>query len=247
MKMDNMVKILEKQGFKAQKDYDPRGRVYIFTISKDGCELKRNFYYPEFTDYRNVDTAQRNFLKNLVNSFNNRYSAEHPEKEKPMKNIDWKTRSIDIDFGSANNVLPVVTAKVDGIVHQMVGSLSPTDIGNMLDDVLNGQGSLSLNPPQIKDVIFNPPATIVFWTDNTKTVVKAQAGEPFDAEKGLAMAYMKKTMGNKGNYFNTVKKWTENYSVEETYLDEVFKRIKDEIDNLVRMAILAGEGKADET
>ena len=25
--------------------------------------------------------------------------------------------------------------------------------------------------PTIKDVIFNPPATIVFWSDNTKTVV----------------------------------------------------------------------------
>ena len=39
----------------------------------------------------------------------------------------------------------------------------------------------------IKKVIFNPPATIVFWKDDTKTVVKAQ-GEAFDPEKGLAMA-----------------------------------------------------------
>lgn len=62
----------------------------------------------------------------------------------------------------------------------------------------------------IKNVIFNPPATIVFWTDGTKTVVKA-SNEEFDAEKGLAMAYTKKILGNKGHYFETVKKWVKPY------------------------------------
>lgn len=41
--------------------------------------------------------------------------------------------------------------------------------------------------PTIKKVIFNPPATIVIWADGKKTVVKAH-NEPFDPEKGLAMA-----------------------------------------------------------
>lgn len=58
----------------------------------------------------------------------------------------------------------------------------------------------------IKDVIFNDPATIVMWSDGTKTVVKA-VNEPFDKEKGLAMAIAKKALGNKGNYYNQFKKW----------------------------------------
>ena len=40
----------------------------------------------------------------------------------------------------------------------------------------------------INKVIFNDPATIVFWKDGTKTVVKRQEGAEFDPEKGLAMA-----------------------------------------------------------
>ena len=48
----------------------------------------------------------------------------------------------------------------------------------------------------IKDVRFSPPATIVFWSDNTKTVVKAQGGEPFDAEKGLMACIIKRITGN---------------------------------------------------
>ena len=57
----------------------------------------------------------------------------------------------------------------------------------------------------IKKVIFNDPATIIFWTDGTKTTVKAD-NEPFDPEKGMAMAIAKKALGNKGNYFEVFKK-----------------------------------------
>lgn len=61
--------------------------------------------------------------------------------------------------------------------------------------------------PEIKNVIFNDPATIVFWEDGTKTVVKCQDGDEFDPEKGLAMAIAKKAYGNKGSYCNKLKKW----------------------------------------
>ena len=62
------------------------------------------------------------------------------------------------------------------------------------------------NPYEPEKVIFNDPATIVFWKDGTKTVVKA-VYEPFDKEKGLAMAIAKKALGNKGEYFNVFKKF----------------------------------------
>ena len=62
------------------------------------------------------------------------------------------------------------------------------------------------NIPEIKSVIYNDPATIVFWKDGTKTVVKCK-NEKFDPEKGLAMAFSKKMLGNKGNYYNVFKKW----------------------------------------
>lgn len=64
--------------------------------------------------------------------------------------------------------------------------------------------------PEILDVIFNEPATIVFWADGTKTVVKAIYDE-FDPEKGLAMAIAKKALGNRGSYFNIIKRWTDEY------------------------------------
>ena len=67
-----------------------------------------------------------------------------------------------------------------------------------------------LTVPEILDVVFNGPATIIFWADGTKTVVKAIYDE-FDPEKGLAMVIAKKALGNKGNYFNVIKRWTDEY------------------------------------
>lgn len=62
------------------------------------------------------------------------------------------------------------------------------------------------DPLQIKKVIYNAPATIVLWADGTKTVVKC-TNEEFDPEKGLAMAIAKKALGNRGNYYETFKKF----------------------------------------
>ena len=81
----------------------------------------------------------------------------------------------------------------------------PIDIYRNILNSTYGIGSLRI--PEIKNVIFNDPATIVFWEDGTKTVVKCQDGDEFDPEKGLAMAIVKKAYGNKGSYCNKMKKW----------------------------------------
>lgn len=58
-----------------------------------------------------------------------------------------------------------------------------------------------------REVIYNDPATIVFWEDGTKTVVKCQPGDSFSKELGLAMAFVKKVHGNVGNYNDVFRKW----------------------------------------
>lgn len=59
----------------------------------------------------------------------------------------------------------------------------------------------------IKKVIFNNPATIILWSDGTKTVVKCQEGDEFDKELGMAMAISKKYFNNEGNFNEQFKKW----------------------------------------
>ena len=63
--------------------------------------------------------------------------------------------------------------------------------------------------PEVKNVIFSGPCTIVQWTDGDKTMVRCE-NEDFDKEKGLAMAIAKKFLGtnkNKSNYYDIFEKW----------------------------------------
>lgn len=43
--------------------------------------------------------------------------------------------------------------------------------------------------------VINGPATILFWQDGTKTIVKCNKDDEFDAQKGYLMAFFEKTTG----------------------------------------------------
>ena len=88
---------------------------------------------------------------------------------------------------------------------------------------------------EITKVIFNNPATIVFWSDGKKTVVKCAGDEAFDEEKGLAMAISKRVLGNHGNYYNEFKKWLpkiENSENQKPFIDTV--KVFDDIGEMIR-------------
>lgn len=78
-------------------------------------------------------------------------------------------------------------------------------------ELINAIQSIGTSPStDIKDVIFNDPATIIIWEDGSKTVVKAE-NEEFDPEKGLAMAISKRMLGNKYDYYDIFKKYVGRY------------------------------------
>ena len=103
---------------------------------------------------------------------------------------------------------------------------------------INGTAIIPLSQqklkPQIKDVIFNDPATIVFWSDGTKTVVKTQDNEMgdheiYDPEKGLAMAIAKKALGNNREYYHTFLHWLKQYEKDNAATKEICKNLKDKL------------------
>lgn len=52
------------------------------------------------------------------------------------------------------------------------------------------------NKTDVKRIIHNDPATIVFWADGTKTVVKCMDGEKYDRYAGFCAALAKKVYGS---------------------------------------------------
>ena len=67
-----------------------------------------------------------------------------------------------------------------------------------------GMCSVPITPkkPIPKKVIFSGPATTILWWDGTKTTVKCARHDIYDEEVGIAMCYLKKILGNKGNFNN---------------------------------------------
>ena len=94
--------------------------------------------------------------------------------------------------------------------------------------------SMAHSMPEISDVIFNPPATIIIWSDHTKTVVKCMENDKYDPEIGLSMAIAKKFFGNHSrikkivneNYKNTLKKTAE---VSENFINNLKNLLYDGI------------------
>jgi hypothetical protein len=82
---------------------------------------------------------------------------------------------------------------------------------------------VKISEGRIKDVKFSGPATIVFWTDGTKTVVKCRKGDKFDPEKGIAMACAKKLLGNEDGYHKEIAKYTKTAKKDESALMDTEK------------------------
>lgn len=63
---------------------------------------------------------------------------------------------------------------------------------------------------RIKQVYFNKEkkTTVVIWDDGKKTMVKCQPQDEWDEEKALALCYMKRILGNRGSFNETLRKWT---------------------------------------
>ena len=65
----------------------------------------------------------------------------------------------------------------------------------------------------VSKIIFNPPATIVFWEDGTKTVVKCSAEDKFNEYYGFLAALGKKVYENNSQIKKLIDKkaeWHEN-------------------------------------
>ena len=84
-----------------------------------------------------------------------------------------------------------------------------------------------------KEVIFAPPATIVYWQDGTKTVVKCSEEDEFSEEMGFVLCFMKKWFGNTGkfnNYINDAlvgaKRYYPDFSSE---VPDFIRQIRDDI------------------
>lgn len=82
-----------------------------------------------------------------------------------------------------------------------------------LDEFLNDY--MATPKFDLKDIKISGPATIAFWTDGSKTIVKCQKADQYDAEKGIIMAVCKGLLLK----YNANKDWAKIFDI--PYSDEI--------------------------
>lgn len=118
-----------------------------------------------------------------------------------MKKLPWNPEK-DLIRVSANNL----RIDIDRAIYAAMAidySRQSTERAEKNDIVKFGMCNVN-----IRKVIFNDPATVVLWSDGTKTVVKCGPEDTFDMEKGLAMAIVKKMAGNDNSFHKVFKQYT---------------------------------------
>ena len=126
-----------------------------------------------------------------------------------MKMIDTNRLCIhsrwpDMSVEERRKILVIEGNQFDDAVPELIGRYAPIA---KIDYSAFYRRREDIGKLEIEKVIYNDPATIVFWKNGDKTVVKCQPGDTYDPEKGLALCIMKRALGNKGNYNNVFREW----------------------------------------
>ena len=114
------------------------------------------------------------------------------------------TKSDDL-YQKALEAAKKMSNSMYGIGHSVSATVLRNDFARFLNEV--------------KDIKFSGPATIVFWKDGTKTVVKCQEGEHYDPKDGIEYALFKKIAGGTSNQASKMAKmydeWLEKWIPED--------------------------------
>lgn len=154
-------------------------------------------------DASELDERKANFFKNLDAKYPGIYNAYLEmikEESEPEPEPETKTEP------ETENIEEIIDEFLE-FLDALLGDGADEDDDCDDCDECNSDDEDEEPELDFERIEFHDPATIVFWNDGTKTVVKARHGDKFDKEKGLAMAIAKKVMGNTNKYYDVFEEF----------------------------------------
>ena len=181
--------------FSSGRDYKVLHLVICKYISLPGyyviyeCDYGTRIPYTFTLKENNVTPGERNVvdytdLTSIAKGLLNSYYGIHSFKDEEPGGCQCE-KPIDRGYGFKHAMIYSEPFNIDKDKPDKLRSIDTFDIIKEMQKMKKSIKKPVTNP--IEKVIFNPPATIVFWKDGSKTVVKAQ-GDVFNPETGLAMA-----------------------------------------------------------
>lgn len=161
-------------------------------------------YHPEFTtaDTSSLESAIHinDSTEAIADAIDRRIHHIYNEKEANMVGI--KFNDLEKELREYGITLSTIRSSCGNSTFEIEGYFTPS-----VYRARNAREKLTpvhpVGPKPIpKKVIFSGPATTILWKDGTKTTVKCSSEDAWDDDVGVAMCYLKKMLGNKGNFNN---------------------------------------------
>lgn len=145
-------------------------------------------------------------MSDITNRWDGDYYLTNDQYENTKKYFETKINNSN----NLNTISTTSTVKITCDPYTTIDEPNPLiSCGpTCLSDIV-GRKDLGFRNIKIKRIIFNPPATVIIWGDDTKTVVKCAEDDEFNPEIGVAMCYMKKIHGSRHAFSKMVESYIE--------------------------------------
>ena len=146
-------------------------------------------------------------MSDITDRWDGNYYLTNDQYEDTKKHFEAKINSSN-NFDTISTTSTVEITCNPYIIRQRPTPL--TDCGpTCLSNIVGEYKGLVLHNLEVKRIIFNPPATVIIWKNDTKTVVKCAEDDEFNPEVGVAMCYMKKIYGSRHAFSKKVESYIE--------------------------------------
>ncbi len=185
------------------------------TINTDFVRQKWQ-YKPEFTtadttslsSISNAITTNVNATSYLDDEIQRKLNQIYRESEAEMSGINTTLfvdlekdlKELGIELSTIRRSSGDVGCEIEGYLRPDLYKIHRACVGKSVP--VTSKKPVTLEKPIPKKVIFSGPATTILWRDGTKTTVKCARHDIYDEYTGIAMCYLKKMLGNKGNFNN---------------------------------------------
>lgn len=133
--------------------------------------------------------------ESVVDAVYDFYALTNTCRNQHIKNKEVKeTMKEDVPTATLQEKQDALVLAINQVIANIENATEKESTPRFGGYVLNDDGTEYI---YIKQVIYNDPATIVFWSDGTKTTSKRDCRDEYNPEMGLILAVMKKLVDGK--------------------------------------------------
>ena len=155
-------------------------RSYKYLTEKEVLEWADANYFEEIKDEKTTGEELLKLSKECI-----KYDRERPEILPEYRNIP---------IGLEQSLNKVHDEMINSLLYSVpTFYMSKDEFKLPTKEEINAMFGVSKF--EYKKIIFSGPCTIILWMDGTKTMARTNKEETFDPEKGVAVCFMKRALG----------------------------------------------------